>query len=157
MNKNIFELGLSFHKELIRATLSQATIDNAEKFLVNGDESLPGIGAQSRSRAKSFAATITGRIDMLKKWHAADVNEQRGIYKASHKRAPADGTFNAVMLVLHDDLKTGTAASTCGVNFQTVKVLIPRIQRYNEYAENLNSLTKENLMPGTDPDGKPKT
>lgn len=155
MNKNIFDLGLSFHKELIRATLSQATIDNAEKFLVNGDESLPGIGAQSRSRAKAFATTITGRIDMLKKWHAADANKQRDLYKASHKRAPADGTFNAVMLVLHDDLKTGTAASTCGVNFQTVKVLIPRIKRYNEYAEKLNLLTKEKLMPGgNDPDKK---
>ena len=157
MKTETFDLCLAFHKELIRAELSQATVDNAKKYLVDGDKKLPGIGAQSRSRAKAFAETINGRLDTLKNWHKADTSKQRDIYKAAFKRVPADAVFDAVALVIDSDLKIGTAASQCGVNFQSVKVLKPRIERYNDYAEKLNLLTSGvSVMTGNKPPRDPK-
>ena len=141
MNKNIFDLCLSFHNELIRASLSQVTIDNTEKLLVQGDERLSGVGAQNRYKANEFARTMKARYELLVNWHGSDGNEKRDLYKSSLTRFPADGVFDAVALVIAEGLKIGTAAASCGVNFQSVKVLMPRIERYNKYAQKLNQLT----------------
>jgi len=160
MKEEIFDLCLNFHKELIRAEIADDTIDNAKSYLVN-DDSLPSVSVQKRSRAKKFAKTIKKRLATLESFYGASWEKKCKLYKAESKRTPNNSVFDALKLVLNNGLKTGTAAEKCGVNFQSVKVLKPRFQRYNDYAEKLNSLTKnkESIMPGGnghDPDKDPK-
>ena len=141
MRKELFDVCLGFHRELIRAELSPATIANAEKILVDGDSQLVGVNAQRRSRAKAFADTLENRLDTLTKFYQAEWTIKTALYKASHERAPAAGVFIAVEMVLVNGLKIGTAATACGVNFQSVKVLKPRIERYETFAAKINALT----------------
>ena len=140
MKKEIFDLVLDFHKELIRATLSEDTVANAEAILVNGDKKLAGIGAQKRSRANSFVKTLESRLVTLKSWNVSEFYGRCELYKADAKRTPADEVFHALSLVLHKDLKIGTAATQCNVNFQSVKALKPRFERYETYAKKLKHL-----------------
>jgi hypothetical protein len=140
MNEKIFNTCLEFHQELIRADLSDVTISNAKKILVDGDDRLPGIGAQSRSRAKAFAETLTVRFDTLKAYHGADWATRSDLYKSDYTRVPAIGVFIAVEMVIVNGLKIGTAAVASGVNFQCVKVLKPRVERYINYAKKINEL-----------------
>ena len=140
MKKEIFDLVLDFHKELIRATLSEDTVANAEAILVNGDKKLAGIGAQKRSRANSFVKTLESRLVTLKSWNVSEFYGKCELYTADAKRTPADEVFHALSLVLHKDLKIGTAATQCNVNFQSVKALKPRFERYETYAKKLKHL-----------------
>ena len=140
MKKEIFDLVLDFHKELIRATLSEDTVANAEAILVNGDKKLAGIGAQKRSRANSFVKTLESRLVTLTEWSSTDWEGQVMFYCADAKRTPATGVFKALNLVLNHDLKIGTAATQCNVNFQSVKALKPRFERYETYAKKLKDL-----------------
>ena len=142
MKKEIFDLVLDFHKELIRATLSEDTVANAEAILVNGDKKLAGIGAQKRSRANSFVKTLESRLATLIAWSGAFAcfDTKVKLYCSDAKRTPHKDVFEALNLVLHCDLKTGTAATQCNVNFQSVKALKPRFERYETYAKKLKHL-----------------
>ncbi len=140
MKKEIFDLVLDFHKELIRATLSEDTVKHAEAILVDGDKKLAGIGAQKRSRANSFADTLENRLLTLKSWDVATWSGKRMLYCSDAKRTPDAGVFIALELVIVHDLKIGTAATQCNVNFQSVKALKPRFERYETYAKKLKEL-----------------
>ena len=140
MKKEIFDLALEFHKELIRATLSEDTLANAEAILVGGDKKLPGIGAQKRSRANCFVKTLENRLSTLEFWVDATWQSKVRLYCSDAKRTPAAGVFIALELVILHDLKIGTAATKCNVNFQSVKALKPRFERYETYANKLKKL-----------------
>lgn len=140
MKKEIFDLCLDFHKGLIRTKFEPDTIVNAEKVLVDDDDKLLGISPKKRSRAKKLAVTLKTRLGILNAWQSVSWEAKCTLYKAASVRTPAAGVFIALDLVVNHDIKIGTAAEKCGVNFQCVKVLKPRFERYETYANKLKEL-----------------
>jgi len=64
------------------------------------------------------------------------------VYNKNYTSNPATGVFDALKFVLYNGVKTGTAASECGVNFQSVKVLKPRFEYYISQSTKLFNLSK---------------
>lgn len=138
MNKEQFDICLEFHQKQIRTELNQDTINNARKSLVDGDKELAGIGSVKRYSARKLARKITGLFESLASWKALSWTDKVETYKKDRKRIPTQGVFNAVKQMKDTGCVYGKAAADCDVNPQSVKVLLPRLKRWDDYSERLS-------------------
>lgn len=134
-----FDLLLGFHLALIRKSPSKVTQDNAKLVLLNKSD-LPNANRDERSKAKKLASNLKARQDDLIKFHGADWEDKVKVYNKNYTSNPAAGVFDALKFVLYNGEKIGTAASECGVNFQSVKVLKPRFELYMTNSTKLNTM-----------------
>lgn len=134
-----FDLLLGFHLALIRKSPSKVTQDNAKLVLLNKSD-LPNANRDERSKAKKLASNLKARQDDLIKFHGADWEDKVKVYNKNYTSNPAAGVFDALKFVLYNGEKIGTAASECGVNFQSVKVLKPRFELYVTNSTKLNTM-----------------
>lgn len=134
-----FDLLLGFHLALIRKSPSKVTQDNAKLVLLNKSD-LPNADRDERSKAKKLASNLKARQDDLIKFHGSDWGDKVKVYNKNYTSNPAAGVFDALKFVLYNGEKIGTAASECGVNFQSVKVLKPRFELYMTNSTKLNTM-----------------
>lgn len=134
-----FDLLLGFHLALIRKSPSKVTQDNAKLVLLNKSD-LPNANRDERSKAKKLASNLKARQDDLIKFHGSDWDDKVKVYNKNYTSNPAAGVFDALKFVLYNGEKIGTAASECGVNFQSVKVLKPRFELYMTNSTKLNTM-----------------
>lgn len=134
-----FDLLLGFHLALIRKSPSKVTQDNAKLVLLNKSD-LPNANRDERSKAKKLASNLKARQDDLIKFHGSDWDDKVKVYNKNYTSNPAAGVFDALKFVLYNGEKIGTAASECGVNFQSVKVLKPRFELYVTNSTKLNTM-----------------
>jgi hypothetical protein len=134
-----FDLLLGFHLALIRKSPSKVTQDNAKLVLLNKSD-LPNANRDERSKAKKLASNLKARQDDLVKFHGSDWDDKVKVYNKNYTSNPAAGVFDALKFVLYNGEKIGTAASECGVNFQSVKVLKPRFELYMTNSTKLNTM-----------------
>jgi hypothetical protein len=134
-----FDLLLGFHLALIRKSPSKVTQDNAKLVLLNKSD-LPNANRDERSKAKKLASNLKARQDDLVKFHGSDWDDKVKVYNKNYTSNPAAGVFDALKFVLYNGEKIGTAASECGVNFQSVKVLKPRFELYVTNSTKLNTM-----------------
>lgn len=138
-----FDLLLGFHLALIRKSPSKVTQDNAKLILVDSYPNLPNLSSANRderSKAKKLASNLKARQDDLIKFHGSDWDDKVKVYNKNYTSNPAAGVFDALKFVLYNGEKIGTAASECGVNFQSVKVLKPRFELYMTNSTKLNTM-----------------
>lgn len=134
-----FDLLLGFHLALIRKSPSKVTQDNAKLVLLNKSD-LPNANRDERSKAKKLASNLKARQDDLIKFHGSDWDDKVKVYNKNYTSNPAAGVFDALKFVLYNGEKIGTAASECGVNFQSVKVLKPRFELYMANSTKLSTM-----------------
>lgn len=132
MSPEQFSICLEFHKELIRPTISQKTVDGAMGILISNSST-------GNRQAKDLAANITDRFEALKKWAG---NKSEGVKialynKKNNKRNPSNRVFLATFDFIGGSVMHA-AAKRHGVNDQCIKVLAPRIKRWDKYAKLLN-------------------
>ena len=121
MNRQQFDICLSFHLGLIRSRPHQKTIDEAR-------DGVDSYGARKLTDA------LNDRMVSLSEWLCIDFTKE-SIYNRCNTRNPSPGAFTAAFSVINDGAKISKAAIANKVNYQSVKVLIPRLQRWEEYAQ----------------------
>ena len=125
MNTEQFDICLEFHLGLIRSRPHQKTIDEAR-------DNVDSYGARKLTYA------LDKRFIALKRWHSSRTYYYKmGIYNLNNTRNPSPGVFTAAFSVISVDAKISKAAIANRVNYQSVKVLIPRLKRWEEYAQKL--------------------
>tara|TARA_R110000772_G_scaffold67595_1_gene150086 strand:- start:3145 stop:3675 length:531 start_codon:yes stop_codon:yes gene_type:complete len=137
MKQEVFDLLLGFHLALIRREPSTVTQNNAMAILVGDDKKLTSANRDERSKARKLADNLKERESDLAKFKKADWNGKVKVYQRPYLMNPSGGVFDALKFVLYNDVKIGTAARECGVNFQSVKVLKPRFELYINTAAKL--------------------
>lgn len=137
MKQEVFDLLLGFHLALIRREPSTVTQNNAKAILVDGDKKLASANRDERSKARKLADNLKERESDLNKFKKADWDGKVKVYQRPYLMSPSNGVFDALKFVLYNDVKIGTAARECGVNFQSVKVLKPRFELYINTAAKL--------------------
>lgn len=136
MTPEQFEICKDFHLELIRPTPIDDTIAGAKQYLIDGIE----LENKSDQRPISnFLDKIKNRFESLKEWSSADSNTKYiNIYnKKNVNRNPSDSVFYAVFQVMNGGTMMG-AMKDHGVNYQSIKVLKKRIERWKKYSKMLN-------------------
>ncbi len=134
MTPEQFNICKDFHLELIRAKPESETINNARDFLVNGKSQGK---ASLRVKAENLADKISDRFDSLKAWQKTNcATKLMGIYNKQNTRNPSLSAFTATFQVM-EGVGINQAAKNNGVNYQCIKVLKPRIERWDEYANKL--------------------
>ncbi len=125
MNSKQFDILLQFHKGLIRSHPHQKTIDAARS------------GVKDGASGKLLVA-LNSRKESLKQWNKSATSlTKRNIYNKNNTRNPSQGAFDGAFAVIDNGKAISKAATAAKVNYQSVKVLIPRIERWNEYAKKL--------------------
>jgi len=125
MTPQQFNICLDFHLGLIRSRPHQKTIDDARN-------NIDSYGARKLTYA------LGKRFIALKHWGSSRTDYYKmGIYNLNNTRNPSPGAFTAAFSVINDGAKISKAAIANKVNYQSVKVLIPRLQRWDEYAAKL--------------------
>jgi hypothetical protein len=137
MKQEVFDLLLGFHLALIRREPSTITQNNAKAILVDGDKKLTAYNRDERSKARKLADNLKERESDLNNFSKPDWERKIKVYKKNYTTNPSSGVFDALKFVLYNDVKIGTAARECGVNFQSVKVLKPRFELYINTAAKL--------------------
>jgi hypothetical protein len=123
MNSKQFEICLEFHLGLIRCTPLDKTIDDARKGVTTG-------------AAGNLRNALHLRELGLAYWNDSAFTKE-GIYNKANSRNPKPGVFSAAFDVINGKSGISLAARLNKVNYQSVKVLIPRLQRWDEYAKKL--------------------
>lgn len=135
-----FELCKDFHMGLIRANTDSTTITDARDYLLNG--TLPSKSSY-RKKAESFADQITARFHSLRAWaNAVDSKCLIKIYNKNNSRNPSNEVFVATFAVIAG-ATINESAKKYGVNYQCIKVLQPRINRWDDYAKRLRKMIGE--------------
>lgn len=125
MNNKQFDILLEFHLGLIRCTPLDKTIDDARNGNAGG-------------AANNLAEALRLRMESLKEWSkSATWLTKRNIYNKNNTRNPSDGAFVAAFDVINGRSGISLAARLNKVNYQSVKVLIPRLGRWDEFAKKL--------------------
>ena len=133
MKEEVFDLLVDFHLGLIRAKPKQENVIKAWRKLTEGEE----IGSVRTDRLEN---ALLARMSDLMVFHNGDWNKKVEVYNKNYKAKHNPNVFDALKLVLHSNEKIGTATATCGVNFQSVKVLKPRFERYMNFSVRLDDL-----------------
>jgi hypothetical protein len=134
MNDEQFEICLDFHLELIRGKPKRQTIDDAYH------NKYDNLTAARRVAAISLRESLVDRMKSLKDWyHTANDDRCEWIYNENNSRNPSSGAFDGAWSVIRKGAGISEAAKDNGVNYQSVKVLIPRLQRWDEYANRLHA------------------
>ncbi len=126
MNNVQFDILLEFHKGLIRSHPHQKTVDAARD------------GAKEGAPGKLLEA-LNSRKESLKQWRKSVTPlTKRNIYNKNNTRNPSQGAFDGAFSVIDNGKLISKAATAAKVNYQSVKVLIPRIERWNDFAKRLH-------------------
>lgn len=133
MKERVFYVLLNFHLGLIRAKPKLENINKAFTKLTTGAE----IGSARTDRLEN---ALLARMSDLVEFYNGDWNKKVEVYNKNYTTNPDPKVFDALNLVLYSNEKIGTATATCGVNFQSVKVLKPRFERYMDFSNKLNTL-----------------
>lgn len=134
MTPEQFQICKDFHLALIRATPSDDTVQGAEEYLVKGIKR----SAKSKQRPiYNFAEQISDRFNSLVEWSNADTSTRFiSIYNKNNTRNPADAVFYATFQVMNGG-SIMDAMRAHGINYQCIKVLKPRVERWNSYSKML--------------------
>jgi hypothetical protein len=126
MTPKQFDICLVFHLGLIRCTPLDKTIDDARAGVTTG-------------AAGNLRDALNKRFTSLVLWDDAtdDYTVKAEIYNKNNTRNPSDGAFQAAFDVINGRSGISLAARLNKVNYQSVKVLIPRLKRWDEYAKKL--------------------
>jgi len=130
MNEQQFDICLEFHLGIIRSRPHKQTIDDARNGIKGG--------TCPKGAAVKFIDALQERFNALISWKSARwIDGKVNIYNAQNTRNPSSGAFTAAFSVINDGAKISKAAIANKVNYQSVKVLIPRLKRWEEYAAKL--------------------
>lgn len=138
-----FELCIDFHANQIRTRLGEDTIENARRSLVVGDVDLPGIGSKKRFSANKLVRKVLYVFGNLSAWPSLSWDEKVALYIRGRKKTPKPAVFDAVKS-MRDNGRTYCQASFdqaefgVKVNPQSVKVLLPRLKRWDDYSDLLS-------------------
>ena len=126
MNKKQFDICLVFHLGLIRSRPHDKTIDDARSDIING-------------ASKSLIDALEQRRRDLIAWQdRVFIQDKIDVYNRHNTRNPSQGAFDGAFDVTANGTGIGKAAKDNKVNYQSIKVLIPRLQRWNEFAKRLH-------------------
>lgn len=125
MNKDQFEICLSFHLELIRSRPLQKTIDDARNGVTTG-------------AAGKFLYALKERFDSLTQYQSVSNMLKINIYNLNNTRNPSPGAFAGAFDVINNGTGISKAAKAHNVNYQSIKVLIPRLERWEAFAKRLH-------------------
>jgi hypothetical protein len=125
MTPKQFDICLVFHLGLIRCTPLDKTIDDARNGVTTG-------------AGGNLVDALEKRMTWLTNWHTTKINSfKEEIYNLNNTRNPSSGAFAAAFDVINGRSGISLAARLNGVNYQSVKVLIPRLKRWDEFAKKL--------------------
>lgn len=133
-----FNICLDFHLALIRSKPEAATINDARDYLLSGTVQDKSV---CRKKADNLANHVIDRFDSLRKW--GSTNDSKcliKIYNKRNTRNPSSNAFIATFKVL-DGASINESAKNHGVNYQCIKVLKPRIERWDDYANRLRKVS----------------
>lgn len=133
MKEEVFDLLVDFHLGLIRAKPKQENIIKAWCKLTEGAE----IGSARTDRLEN---ALLARMSDLVSFYNGDWAHKCKVYNKNYTTNPSSAVFDALKFVLYSGEKIGTATASCGVNFQSVKVLKPRFERYMDFSVRLDDL-----------------
>jgi len=142
MRDKVFDLALEFYL----STKSGPKVNNdtklqAKNILVYGDKRLSGIGAELRKKAQKLADSVIQAHETMMLWNSCkDGIGVYDLYTAKSIKKPSQGAFDAAWDVIHTGVSIHQAAVAHKVNYQSIKVLKPRIEKYISFAERLNKL-----------------
>lgn len=131
MNDKQFDILLEFHLGLIRSRPMQKTIDAARKT-INSNHSSDDIGASG-----NLISALRARLKSLTAWNDVGAGKV-AIYNLNNTRNPSDGAFAGAFDVINDGKAISKAAKDNNVNYQSIKVLVPRLIRWNDFAKRLH-------------------
>ena len=131
MNIEIFNIGLEFHKLLIRPTIQDKNIQAA----------IECIGTDKKT---DLYKVIEERVKVLKDWYLADNKQKFKLYCIGKSRPPKKQVFTATMEYM-DDVGISIASNKHKVNAMSLYVLKPRIERYDAFSARVNT-TLNNLL-----------
>lgn len=123
MTPEQFDICLEFHLGLIRSRPHKQTINDARNGISN-------------SAANNLIKALESRMEPLQEWNKRNIS-QMDIYNRNNTRNPSESVFIAANNVMHWNMPISKAAKLQGVNYQSVKVLIPRLERWEEFAQKL--------------------
>ena len=125
MSPEQFNICLEFHQGLIRSKPHDDTVNMARNGTTNG-------------AAGNLISALQERFNTLISWKSAKWMQGKiNIYNLQNTRNPSPGAFTAAFSVINDGAKISVAAKDSKVNYQSVKVLIPRLKRWEEFAQKL--------------------
>ena len=138
MKEQQFNLLYDFHRGLIRSAHSRDTIDDA-KTIIQNPSYADTLRAGERSAAENLIYVLEKRMISLTQWRNAPTNYYKAdIYNRMNTRNPSQGAFDGAFDVMANGTGIGKAAKDNKVNYQSIKVLIPRLQRWDEFAKRLH-------------------
>jgi hypothetical protein len=124
MTPKQFDICLDFHLGLIRSKPHDDTINMARNGTING-------------AAGNLMNALDDRLTSLMYYPGANTDGKIELYNLNNTRNPSPGAFAAAFEVINGRSGISLAARLNKVNYQSVKVLIPRLKRWDEYAEKL--------------------
>ncbi len=138
MTDEQFDICKDFHLMLIRAKVKPSTISNTKRFMVDG----VACDKKPDQRAvEGLEVGIRKRFDSLKLWHSnsvtSPISKLIDIYNENNSRNPSDNVFHATFGLMMGSTMLDMSKQY-GVNYQCMKALRIRIERWNEYSEKLN-------------------
>lgn len=140
MNLEQFKLVLEFYKLIKSGPKINIEIERlASDILIKDDSILLGANSVTRKAGRKLATAIKDTHDSLTWW--SDDKAYRMYTRKSIKK-PSEGAFSATWDVIHDDITIHAASLKYSVNYQSIKVLMPRLERYIDYADRLQKLSK---------------
>jgi len=135
MNEKQFDICLEFHLGLIRHKPLECTIEDA-KFLLNKTD-VSGFSSRRISSAQNIIDSLNDRMVSLVEW-CSDNFSKESIYIGAGTRKPSAGAFVGAIDVMTKGTAIVRAAKDNKVNYQSIKVLIPRLKRWDEFAKRLH-------------------
>jgi hypothetical protein len=129
MDNKQFDICLDFHLGLIRCTPLDKTIDDARKINEKNIDTGPA--------ARNLFTNLVVRKIAIEEWADHDNDGKEGLYNQYNSRNPKPEVFTAAFDVINGKSGISLAARLNGVNYQSVKVLIPRLKRWDEFAKKL--------------------
>lgn len=124
MNNKQFDILLEFHLGLIRCTPLDKTITDARNGVTSG-------------AAGNLRNALDDRQAALMYYTGANAEGKIELYNLNNSRNPKLEVFNAAFSVINGRSGISLAARLNKVNYQSVKVLIPRLERWDEFAKKL--------------------
>lgn len=137
MTEDQFDICLEFHKGLIRSQHSKQTINDARLVNIHGCGK-GDLNASRRSAAGGLLDGLEYRFNFLTDWQNVDNADKIAIYNFNNTRNPSQGAFDAAFDVMANGTGISKAAKDNRVNYQSIKVLIPRLQRWDKFAKRLH-------------------
>lgn len=123
--------------------IPESTRSLASNVIVNQDTELAGHHYVDKAKARALAKKVQQSFDTLVAWDACGTRECKyAAYTLKSIKKPSQGAFNAAIDIIESNgtITIYKASIDNGVNYECVKVILPRVQRYINYARLLKTL-----------------